>query len=93
MDKRTCRRVAWALKQSYLGWKDPVPDLLTTKVLRIEAAQLVWDTWLGKHNAELEGQMRLLATWAIRNEERRWGSHCIVRLTNEQKWIGYALRG
>jgi len=92
LDRRRARRVGHALSNSLKGWTKrgltpPVYD-----ELRREAAQLDWEKWLAVHVATVERELALLATWAIRTGERKWGKSAVVKLENEIHWVQNSLR-
>jgi hypothetical protein len=92
-DKKRCRRVSHALSNSIYAWtkkRAAMPEV--EDEIRIKGAQLNWTTFKDEHVAELMVRQRLLATWAVRNEERRWGKTAIVHLENELNWFLWALR-
>lgn len=91
-DRKRARRVAHALKQSIRGWAKKMPDLPTDEELRVEGAQIVWDTWAQAYIADLNLQLRTLVTWSVRQEQERWGRSAIVKLENEINWLTYAMR-
>ena len=34
----------------------------------------------------------VIVTWSLRHDEERWAKSAVVRLENELKWVGYAMR-
>lgn len=92
-DKRRCRRVSWALRQSILQWTKRV-DLpgIVTDDLRSAGATLDWPLFFEDHLGLLTLRTKRLATWAALNGERKWGSAMVTRFENERRWITHALR-
>jgi hypothetical protein len=92
IDKKRARRVAWALNQTLIKWKarpgkPPMDDLI-----RVSAANLIWGQFISEHQTHVLARIRLVATWAIRENEQRWGKSAVVRYENEVKWVAYAMR-
>ena len=92
LDKRRARRVSHALRQSLQGWTKKVvlPD--PDEEIRREGAQLLWDQFLEAHDAEINTRLRVVATWAVRSGEDRWGRSAVTNLVNELSWVEYSLR-
>ena len=92
LDRKRARRAAHALTNSLKGWtrKSPKPPL--NDKIRMDGAQLIWADWEAKHLAAVEHELRLCATWALRNEEIRWGRSAVVALTNELRWVSFSQR-
>lgn len=92
-DKRRCRRVSWALRQSLRQWTpkvelpNPVPE-----GLRQAGAQLEWTVYREQHDAILTERTKRAATWAALNGEKKWGATIVTCLENERRWITHALR-
>jgi hypothetical protein len=92
-DKKRARRVAHALEQALDPWCRKKPKLPTDNDdLRIEGAQLIWRNWYEVYMSALDGQAKLLATWAILNQQERWGRSAVVKFNNEKNWVSYAMR-
>jgi len=91
LDKKRARRVAHALQSSIKGWtkRYTLPD---SQEIRRAGAQLDWERFRIEHATKAQERLRLLATWAIHNEQDRWGRSAVVRLENELKWVDWALR-
>jgi hypothetical protein len=93
LDKRRCRRVSWAIRQSALQWTkrvelpSPIPE-----ELRIEGAQLEWETFGQEHLTLLIARVSLSATWAARSDEKVWGMKAVTKFENERRWVTHALR-
>jgi hypothetical protein len=92
LDKKRARRMAAALAQSLKGWTMHKPVHDNEEQVRREGARILWDSWLIKHSSDVQDALRLAATWAILNDEERWGRSCVVKLENELNWTDYALR-
>jgi len=92
LDKRRVRRVDHALRQSIIGWTRKIPRIVTDAEIQREGAQLEWEPFLEAHLTQINTELRLLATWAIRNDEARWGRTAVVNLENEIRWMSYAMR-
>ncbi len=92
-DKRRCRRVGWALRQSLRQWTpnvelpNPVPEYL-----RQAGAQLEWTVYGEQHSAVLTERTKRAATWAALNGEKKWGATIVTCLENERRWVIHALR-
>jgi len=92
LDKKRSKRVGWALEQALVGWtKKRVPYQVTAEIQR-EGAQLEWTTFVPAHLTQLNSELCLVATWAIQNDEARWGRSAVVNLENEIRWLTYAMR-
>jgi len=92
LDRKRSKRIAHALGQSLKGWtKKNVPLPLDEKV-RVEGAQVVWESWASDHLVAIQAELRSLATWAVLNEQEKWGRSCVVRLENERNWVEHAMR-
>lgn len=91
-DKRRCRRVGHALRQSYRGWDkhDLIPN--TEDVVRQEGAQLIWDIFSAEHLVALSTRARFVVTWSVQAGHKRWGKSAATNFTNEHRWLSYALR-
>jgi hypothetical protein len=92
VDRKRARRVSHALRQAIKGWAKKMPDLPQDEELRVEGSQIVWETWCEEYLTDLTQQLRSLVTWAVRNEEERWGRSAVVKLENEINWLTYAMR-
>lgn len=92
MDKKRARRVSHAVKQSLHGWQKTGYKLPSDDELRVEGAQLIWATWYEAYMTTMLNETRLLVTWSIRNDQRRWGRSAVVRFENERNWVSYAMR-
>jgi hypothetical protein len=69
-----------------------IPQLPLDDEIRVEGAQLDWKEFETAHLNVVQERLRSVATWAIRNQEHRWGRSAVVRLENEINWLTYALR-
>jgi len=92
IDKRRARRVDHALRQSFSSWSKREPKIQVTAEIQREGIQLEWDEFIMEHMTQVMTELPLLATWAILNEETRWGRSAVVYLENEIRWITYAMR-
>jgi hypothetical protein len=92
LDKRRSRRVSHALEQSLRGWQVRKPKVQMTEEIRLTAIHLNWEAFGPAHLTSIEGRLRLVATWAMRTDDTRWGRTAVVKLENEYKWCEYALR-
>jgi hypothetical protein len=93
-DKQTARRLSHALQQSLRGWSSrPIFEIVTLDdKVRRDGATVEWDHLVESHLSIVKSRQRVVATWAIRKKENRWGRSAIVRLENELKWVSYAGR-
>ena len=93
-DKQHARRIGHALQQSLRGWTNkPIFEVVTLDdKIRSEGATVEWDHLVESHMTIVRSRLRVVATWATRKDEQRWGRSAIVRLENELKWTEYALR-
>lgn len=91
IDRKRAKRVAHAIRQSLAGWQKNA-KLPSGEALRLEGAQLVWDSWMQAYLVSLNNEAKRIATWAILNEEQKWGRSAIVKIDNEMNWISYAMR-
>jgi hypothetical protein len=89
-DKKRARRCAHALANALDPWGKS--KLKETDEIRREAAQLLWVSFAEAHLSGVKTELAILSTWAVRNDERRWGRSAVVRLENEIRWVDYALR-
>jgi hypothetical protein len=92
MDKKHARRAAHALRQSLLGWTKKVVMPTIDDEIRREGAQLMWVPFRDAHLAEVQIRLRVVATWAVRSGDARWGKSAVTNLSNELRWVEYALR-
>jgi hypothetical protein len=93
VDRKRTKRVAHALNQSLNAWRPSNHHFtFNEEVLRREGAQLEWSSFAADHRTDVQSSLRVVATWAIRNNELRWGRSSVVNLMNEMAWIVYALR-
>lgn len=93
LDKRRCRRVAYALRQSYRGWdKEGEIAVAAEDSVKQEGAQLLWDDFGERHLTEIRSRGCLVVTWAVKSGDRRWGKTAATNFTNELRWLSYALR-
>lgn len=95
IDKRRGRRVTHALAQCLGAWNGgPFGDLPETEAIRQDAAIMLWDRWWEEHQVWLGNRLCFIATWAKKTEngDERWAKSAVVKLTNEQRWVSYALR-
>jgi len=92
LDKKRAKRVRHALRQSLGGWVRKMPPVEVDDKTRREGAQLDWPLFVEAHLAQLTTEMRVVATWAIKNNEIKWGKSALVKLQNEQRWLNYAMR-
>jgi hypothetical protein len=91
-DKRRARRIAHALGSSLYAWQRKTPKLPSDETIKIAGAQLTWDTFVPEHCATAQAELRMMASWAILNNERRWGRSIVTRIENEISWLEYAVR-
>lgn len=92
LDKRRAKRVLHAENQSYAAWGGTTLPLAEDG-LNQEAAQLDWKRWLQEQDAWLTARIRYLVTWGRKTgADEAWIKSSVVRLTNEQRWVNYALR-
>lgn len=91
-DKRRCRRVGWALRQSLLQWTKRVELPEASDEIRQAGAQLDWQEFEELHLATLTTATKRAATWAALNGERKWGASIVTRLENERRWVMHSLR-
>lgn len=92
LDRKRARRAGHALGQAMRGWSKKKEALPLDDKIRKAGAQLNWERWETEHVAEIQSELRCLATWAVKNTEQKWGRSVVVRLENEINWISYALR-
>jgi len=92
LDKKRGRRAAHALRQSHVSWTKDEPVIELNDLTKRTGAQLEWDPWSRDHALSVMRSLRTLSTWAIINDDRRWGRSAVVYLENELRWITYALR-
>ena len=92
LDKKRAKRVGWALTQSLICWSKKAPKIQVTAEVQREGHHLEWDQFILSHVTQLNTDLRLLATWAIQNDESRWGRTAVVNLENELRWLNYAMR-
>jgi len=92
LDKKRSKRVGWALTQAHSGWSKKQPKIQITSELEQEGTQLEWIYFIPEQMTQVMSELRLIATWAIQNEENRWGRTAVVNLENELRWIQYAMR-
>lgn len=92
LDHKRAKRVAHALGQSLNAWTSKPRVDLNEEVIRREGAQLEWEVFAAEHRTAISTSLRVIATWAIRNDELRWGRSAVINLTNELAWMRYALR-
>jgi hypothetical protein len=92
IDKKRSKRVGHALRQSILAWTVLKTPIRITDAHRQKGAQLDWQQFYIEHIAQINTELVLLATWAIRNGEHRWGRSAVVALENELRWMRYAMR-
>jgi hypothetical protein len=91
LDKKRARRTAHALQKSLSAWTKRM-ELPMDDEIRAQGAQMNWTPWREAFLANLADQVRSVATWSVTHGEESWGKSAIVRLTNEQNWVTYALR-
>lgn len=92
LDRKRAKRMAHALGQSLKGWTKKNVPLPLTDELRMEGAQVVWESWASDHLVAIQAELRTLATWAVLHEQEKWGRSCVVRLENERNWVEHAMR-
>jgi hypothetical protein len=92
LDKKRAKRVGWALTQAHGGWSKKDPKIQITPELERDGTQLEYHYFIPEHMTQIMIELRLVATWAIRNKEERWGRSAVVNLENEMRWIQYAMR-
>ena len=84
--------VMHALVQSYKGWQTREPKRLESEEIRIAGANLQWEAFGPAHHTSVLARMRLVATYAIKADDHKWGRSAVTRLENEIRWVSYALR-
>jgi len=92
VDKKRAKRVGHVLRQSLASWTKTDVELELTDRNKKDGAQLEWALFAVEHCTQVKSELRLVATWALQNEEARWGRSAVVYLENELRWIIYALR-
>lgn len=92
LDKKRAKRVMHALVQSYKGWQTREPKRLESEEIRIAGANLQWEAFGPAHHTSVLARMRLVATYAIKADDHKWGRSAVTRLENEIRWVSYALR-
>jgi len=92
IDRKRARRMAWAIKQSKTGWSKRNGKMPEDPELRIEGAQLIWPEWYAAYTTTLASEATAAITWAVRNDEQRWGRSAVVKFDNELNWVSYAMR-
>lgn len=92
LDKKRARRVCHVLRQSLLAWGKKDPTVQLDDLLNREGVQLEWAIFIPEHLTQVQSELRLVSTWAIRNNEHRWGRSAVVNLENEIRWLVYAMR-
>jgi len=92
IDKKRARRVEHALRQSFSSWSKRDPKIQVTAEIQKEGIQLEWDDFIMRHMTQIMTELPLIATWAIQNDEARWGRSAVVYLENETRWVTYAMR-
>ena len=92
LDKKRAKRVGWALEQALGGWTRKRVSYQVTAEIQREGAQLEWELFVPAHLTQLNTELCLVATWAIQNDEARWGRSAVVSLENEIRWMTYAMR-
>jgi hypothetical protein len=91
-DKKRCRRIAHVAEQCFKAWGG-VPGKGVAKDISKEAAQVFWDKWWANHQVVLKNRIAYIASYGLQHaEHERWAKKSVVRLTNEQSWLSYALR-
>lgn len=92
LDRKRARRAGHALRQALVGWVKRVPQLQLDDEIRRLGAQLDWESFGTEHRNVLKSRLCLCATFAIREDEKRWGKSAVVNLENEMNWFTYAMR-
>lgn len=92
IDKKRSKRVAHCLNQSLNAWTSRPKVELDEEVIRREGAQLEWESFAAEHRVQVHASLRMVATWAVRHDEKRWGRSAAMNLVNELAWVFYALR-
>jgi hypothetical protein len=92
LDKRRARRVAHALVQASRGWRTTEPKIVNNEDVRIAAIHLNWEAFGPAHTTSVHNRMRMVATYAFKNDDLRWSKSALTRLENEINWVSYALR-
>jgi hypothetical protein len=93
LDKKRAKRVAHALIQSSRGWQTRgEPKMLTDENIRLLGVHLNWEAFGPAHMTTVKERLRVVATYAIKQDDLRWGRSAVTRLENELKWVSYALR-
>lgn len=91
-DKKRAARVTHALRQSMISWIRKVPKIEVDEPTRLAGIQLDWTQFYSEHCNQLNTELRIVANWAIKHDEHRWGKSAIVNLENELRWISYSMR-
>lgn len=93
LDKKRAKRVAHALIQSSKGWQvRSEPKIVNDEEIRLLAIHLNWEAFGPAHLTTVQGRMRVVATYAVKQDDFRWGRSALTKLENELKWVSYALR-
>jgi len=92
LDKKRAKRTSWALQQAHSCWSKKQTKIQVTPELEIEGAQLEYIYFIPEHMTQIMNELRLIATWAIQQDDHRWGRSAVVNLENEMRWIMYAMR-
>jgi len=92
LDKKRAKRVNHALRQSLGSWIRKLPPIEVDDKTRQEGAQLDWVLFVEAHITQLKSEIRFVASWAIKNDEIKWGKSAVVKLENEIRWLTYAMR-
>lgn len=93
LDKKRSRRMAHALSRSLAGWTKKSADYMPLDdAIRSAGAAIDWRKFEAEHVTLVKSRLSLMATYAIRDGQERWGKSAVVRLENELNWVTYALR-
>jgi len=92
VDKKRSKRVGWALTQSLVSWTKKNPRFQVTAEIQRTGAQLEWNLFIPEHMTQIMNELRKVATFAVQNDDERWGRSAIVNLENEMRWLTYAMR-
>jgi hypothetical protein len=91
LDKKRCKRIAHVASQLLGAWEGK-PNIGVGEISK-EAAIVDWKRWWEEHHVWLLNRQRYIATWCHKTgADEKWCKSAIVKLTNELRWLEYALR-
>lgn len=92
-DKRTAKRIAYALDQCLKAWGGPVMLTMKKEEIQRQGAQVDWNVWWADQQAYINQRMRYVVTWQHKHAgDLRWTKSSVVRFRNELRWVQHALR-